>query len=321
MKDFLEDRVALRRGLTLGFSGLFVFFGMVTAVASRWNSPLGMRWNWSLLCVVLGGFILLRGLRHVYPKETLSPTQIIELGLGIQVGESSTPKPPYWCGTCGKRFHSPPLRRGEKLYPAPACEMATRLLEEARLHATLYPPLSAEQMHELLQEMIQLAEETMQQKDNAAIDLRQILLARHQKGMIGRFHALLVGLYMHNKASWAARLEKAPPPNITEDGQVEGSPMFFQIARALQQHLLETDLPPHPFAILGLQENLSYNDLRRLQQQEHPPKKQKALSQLDLLMQREEARWQAILHKRGAYPAPLTKGCPYDRLSQHNKTP
>jgi hypothetical protein len=253
------------------------------------------------------------GWRYRQPRKHYTPEELAAMGLGVVCAKQvMSLKKPYTCGSCGKSFSTTPYHRDDLLFPALVCEQTTRLRDAARKQAKLSPPLSLEETIDLLNDLSRLAEEVMEQSQSNAIDPRHLLMARHQKGIVGRFHQLLTTLYIRELPQWANRLEKAPPPNTNESGEVEGTQRFFDVARLLKQHLLETEFSTtHPFHVLGLSKEIAWSELESLRKQTATRSlaQQQAINRLEILMQREEARWQGILTTRGAYPAASEKGC------------
>ncbi len=315
MEIYPQDKIALRWGMSLGLASLcFVVGGWGLFVTLR-GSALVMRWNHLVFCFVLGVGLLVVGWRFRHPRKRYTAEGLQSIGFGTVCAKQDEPlNKPYTCGACGKSFSTTPYRRDDLLFPTPTCEQLTRSRDAARQRAKLAPPLALEETIALINELTKLAEEVMEQSQNNVIDPRQILLARHQKGIMGRFHQLLTTLYLRELPQWANRLEKAPPPNVNEAGDVEGTQRFFEVARLLKRHLLDVDFPAtEPFDILGYKGDISWSDLVVLREQSasRPPAQQQAIARLDLLMQREEARWLGILNARGAYPVAPEKGCPY----------
>ncbi|MCB9637948.1 MAG: hypothetical protein H6727_03475 [Myxococcales bacterium] len=324
MQTHLQERTAMRWGVSLGLAGLCFFSAAWGLLAAFQKLPLSLRWNHILFCFLLGVCFLYLGWRYRQPRVHLSAADLVQLGVGqIRAQQNNTTPTPYICGSCGQTFSTKPFHRDDLVFPAPACELETRLQDAARQKARLAPPLPPEEIIQLLAELIQLAEGVMQQSQSGEIDPRGLLLARHQKGIVGRFHQLLTSLYLYNLQQWATRLEKAPPPNINEHGQVEGSQRFFEVARTFRDYLLENEWRTiNPFAQLHLKEELTFEKLQQLRETSNAFSlaQKQALGQLDVLMQREEARWQEILHKRGSYPVTANKkGCPYNKLPLKNK--
>ncbi len=159
----------------------------------------------------------------------------------------------------------------------------------------LPPPLTAQEMVNLLAQAIQLSQRALQAAAQHRVD-QPLLLATHRgKGARAKVEKVTLSLAIWGWTSWANHIRGLPAPEPLSEGGYSGKPEFLDAARQLQQALQEHPLQDNPFTVLQITQALDRKELNMLLERPLSPSQQEMVARLETLLQEGEKRLQQLL--------------------------
>lgn len=259
--------------ILLGMCGTFLVLG----VGTLFNTAIP--WAYGVMWLVLGGGGLWLFLPSTLQEARLSAEGIEEQGLGKIVAQLPDPSAP---------MPDIPEDWNESVAPSQHTRM-----ERPRFF--LPPPLSAQEMIDLLAQAAQLSQRALQAASQQRID-QPLLLATHRgKGARGKVERVITSLAIWGWASWANHLQERPAPQPLSQGGYDGSPEFIDAAKQLQSALQEHPLRDNPFTLLQIRRALDRKELNAVLERPLSPQQQELAERLGQLLEEGEQKLQELL--------------------------